>query len=416
VLNKTLIVSYTFPPSPEIGGRRWAKFSKYLNRKSVPIKVITSKIHNAQNNWAKDITDIECKIERISFNYPYYLGIHPKTLFEKLMYKLSLNWSKLRTSGNYYDKSIHCKKRLLAKIEQYIKVGYKNIIVTVAPFHLATHISSLKTKYPKTNFIVDFRDPWLENETSYGYFTLSNSRKIFEQEAEKKVIESFDIITTVSNNITNDLKKKYPTSTAKFITIPNGFDKEDITFDVQHIESNPKDKIKLVFTGTFYMPAEKYLNKLCEWLDVLKTSETELYNNLSIEFYGKIHTNIKSIKRHGIIKLNGFVPINKIHKIISRSSACLLFLTDDINYSFSTKFCEYLAFKKPIIVISNNGPTGKYVDQNKIGNSLTINDSVDKLIDTLIDIRTNRKNYYQAYDIEQFNIKNITKKLLPLLK
>jgi hypothetical protein len=64
---KVLIVSYIFPPKSGIGGRRWAKFSKYLNRMDIDIKVLTFQKKNDSNfsNWSKDIVEYENKIERI---------------------------------------------------------------------------------------------------------------------------------------------------------------------------------------------------------------------------------------------------------------------------------------------------------------------------------------------------------------
>jgi hypothetical protein len=38
-----LIICYGFPPFPGIGGRRWAKFSKYLSSYGFNINVIASK-------------------------------------------------------------------------------------------------------------------------------------------------------------------------------------------------------------------------------------------------------------------------------------------------------------------------------------------------------------------------------------
>ena len=52
-------------------------------------------------------------------------------------------------------------------------------LVSVAPFHLATYVSEIILKYPKVNFIVDFRDPWVGNKTSYGYYSLNEKRKIY---------------------------------------------------------------------------------------------------------------------------------------------------------------------------------------------------------------------------------------------
>ena len=160
------------------------KFSKYLLKKNVDVKVLTSRNVN-KNGWLKDLELLKGRIESISFNYPFYLGIVPNNFYEKIRYHLSLISSRLKTDLNFYDKAVHGRKVLLSRTEFYIKKGYNNVLVTVAPFHLATYLCELIPKYPEVNFMVDFRDPWIENQTSYGYYSLSDSRKANEQISEK---------------------------------------------------------------------------------------------------------------------------------------------------------------------------------------------------------------------------------------
>ena len=130
---KILIISYTFPPSNKIGGRRWVKFAKYFVKNNNDVRVITSK-NKHMSGWLKDYDYLKTRTTEISFNYPFYLGTNPKNLGQKILYRLHLIWSKLNTSGNFYDKAIHGEKELIKKTKSFINKGYNNIIVTVAPF------------------------------------------------------------------------------------------------------------------------------------------------------------------------------------------------------------------------------------------------------------------------------------------
>ena len=56
-----------------------------------------------------------------------------------------------------------------------------------------------------------------------------------------------------------------------------------------------------------------------------------------------------------------------------------MFLTDDFNYSFSTKFYEYIAMKTSIVVVSKEGFTGKYIENNKLGYSINERNAKDKI-------------------------------------
>ena len=208
---KILIISYTFPPSSKVGGRRWVKFAKYFVKNNNDVRIITSKNKN-ESGWLKDYDYLKPRITEISFNYPYYLGIIPKNLSQKVLYRLHLIWSKLKTSANFYDKAVHGEKELIKETKSFINRGYNNIIVTVAPFHLATHISKIISDYPQCNFIVDFRDPWIGNKTDYGYYSLSKFRQENERKSEQQVLNSFDHVVTVSKTMTDELTEKYPNS------------------------------------------------------------------------------------------------------------------------------------------------------------------------------------------------------------
>lgn len=407
---KILIISYTFPPSSKIGGRRWVKFAKYFIKNGCDVKVITSKNKN-EFGWPNDYEFIKSSICEISFNYPYYLGINPKNISQKIMYRLHLFWSKMNTKFNYYDKAVHGETELIKKTISCLNEGYTNIVVTVAPFHLATHISKIVSKYPECNFIVDYRDPWIDNKTSYGYGLLSESRKLNEQKAEEKVVSSFDHVVTVSRKITNDLKEKYPKIDTCFHTIPNGYDTDDVSNSIISIKKD--HKIRLVFSGTLYKEAEKYFNLLLSWLFEIKNHDIEFFHKLVVNVYGFSNITNASLEN---VYFKGYVSNDKINNEIQKSDGCLLFLTDDINYSFSTKFCEYISYEKPIIVFSNDGYTGKYIEENKIGHSLSFKNNFNDFIKTLNSIKDNKLNYYSSFSKDSFDLTYLSQKYLELFK
>ena len=405
---KILIISYTFPPSNQIGGRRWAKFAKYFLKNKNDVWIITSKNKN-QFGWPNDHKYLKSRITKISFNYPYYLGIRPSNISQKIMYKLHLIWSKLNTNGNYYDKAIHGEKRLNKEIRSQINRGYNNIIVTVAPFHLATHVSNIISDYPNCNFIVDFRDPWIGNKTDYGFYSLSKFRQEFEKEAEKKVINSFNHVVTVSKKLTENLIKRYPNTNAKFHTINNGFDIDDMH---ENIHQPNDDIIRLIFSGNLYENAEKYFEKFIKLMEEIKVVDQELFNKIEINFFGNHFFPNITLEN---VYFKGEVPNNEINKQLQKSDACLLFQTDDINYSFSTKFCEYISYEKPILLFSNHGFTGQFIENNKLGHSFTVQKNVHDFIHILKSVKNKKIDYYQNFLKNSFDLSYLFEKYVDLL-
>ena len=60
-----LLASYVFPPYPDIGSRRWAKFAKYLARDGFNVHVVAARNpFKEQSLWTADI-----KHENIYLHY-----------------------------------------------------------------------------------------------------------------------------------------------------------------------------------------------------------------------------------------------------------------------------------------------------------------------------------------------------------
>ena len=105
-----LIVNFTFPPFSGVGGRRWAKFAKYLKKLEVPFHIIASKRLETESNWTNDIGSYKEHITYIPGGYPLVLTSNPQTVTEKLKYRLALMREKYLSKGNYYDISKYWEK------------------------------------------------------------------------------------------------------------------------------------------------------------------------------------------------------------------------------------------------------------------------------------------------------------------
>jgi glycosyltransferase involved in cell wall biosynthesis len=414
---KILIISYTFPPAPGIGGRRWAKFSKELIAEKHDVKVITFSSDigiDKSSEWTKDIVTYKDKIKYHPSHYPKWL-IAPHSFLDKIMYRLSLLYVKLFSKGNYYDRASFLREKVMKEVQEYINNGYNNIIVTCAPFKLAYWVSQVIIDNPKVNFIVDFRDPWANNLTAYGFNEMSPNRIDFEKNAEKTVVTKFNKVFVVAIEMKNYFVETYNLPDYKIEVISNGFDTNDF-INISNDESdfrftnNPKKKV--VFTGTFYDNSFYLLKELTEVLNtnkLLKDSfEFHFFGTMSHEAKMLVQQNSENLFFHGNVKLN------EVYNVIRAADFCSLFLTDDITYSLSTKFLEYLSQKKPILVFAKGGATGAFVESNHLGFSINSKQMEEKLIHCLSNIQSGREE--TVFSIENYNIKNLTKKIVSHLR
>lgn len=143
-----LLVSYVFPPYPGIGGRRWAKFAKYLAAKGFVIHVICAKSpFEEQSLFNEDIKNVNIRVYPMKANYPYALKKNTESLIDKINYRLSLILMKLTIKGNYYDRAAFWKKQILKESTRLIKeFNINNVIVSGAPFSLLYYLIELKKK------------------------------------------------------------------------------------------------------------------------------------------------------------------------------------------------------------------------------------------------------------------------------
>ena len=81
-----LIVCHTFPPEKGIGGRRWAKFAKYLSKDSYQVHVITKKKPKYTDYDPKTFGLETTHIHEVNTFYPKILSKRPQNLWEKVKY------------------------------------------------------------------------------------------------------------------------------------------------------------------------------------------------------------------------------------------------------------------------------------------------------------------------------------------
>ena len=404
---KLLIICFTFPPSPGIGGRRWAKFASYLHRFGIDVQVLSAEYKgNKSSEWQKDTEDLE-KADKVHFfktGYPSIILQIPKNVFEKIKYHLVLSWLKRKVKGNFYDRSSLCKVHLLNEVEKFVKLGYKSILISVGPFYYSKYLLEIKRKYPDVRLYLDVRDPWTNNKTAFGYWNLSSKRFNFEKQAEREVVNGYDKVLTVADGIGEFFVSEYGIKKDKFITLKNGFD----SLDFQNKTNQDNSKKVIIFTGNLYEKAEKSFLILVNQLKALKTNNDAFFMQYEIHFYGEIHPNFKHYFTPELnLFFNGNIPLSDVFGKIASAKACLLFLTDDLNYSFSTKFYEYLSQKKPIIVFSNPGKTGEFVEEHNLGRQATSDNFIE-----ILNAIENDEFYKMEFDISEFEVSNLTKQLL----
>lgn len=417
-MSKVVIVCFTFPPFPGIGGRRWAKFARCLHDAGHEIQVIAAKKQsNEPSAWTKDTLNYSNKIHFIPSGFPHVLASNPQTIVQKIAYRAALLWVKLRNfNGNYFDHSAFFGHSAAKEIEKCIALGYNNVIVSCGPFRMTEQILKLKQKYPQVRFILDFRDPWTNNKTAFSFQTISKNRLQFEQKLEKWSVDTADYVMSVSSEMNDYFQKISGANHQKFIELPNGFDHQDFNQSVT-LQENKANTTDIVFAGTLYNNTEHIFKQFSDNLLHLK-AQNKCSKNVKYKFYGYVPNWFRKYaeQHNGTIEYGGNLSLNEAFGKLKNAAAFMLFLTDDLSYSKSTKFYEYVAMKKPILVFSIGGETGNYIQNNKLGFDCNENEMLQNLELAIHKIETGTVELNDEYNIEEHDVSSLTNQILQILQ
>ncbi len=400
-MKNILLISYTFPPYPGIGGRRWAKFAKYLAKSGYTVHVVCAKnTHKNISLFSADTQSENIRLYIFNSRFPTILqNFEPNSLIERIRYKL---WTKLlavSVKGYFFDKAIFDEQKILSIAGKIITThGIKNVIATGAPFRINYFALMLKKSFPKINLIQDLRDPW-----TWGiqYSKLTGQRMKFEEEMLSQVIKQSDVITVPVEPMRSYLSENNPTCSGKIHVLPHAFDEEEVVVKQEY----SKEGFKCVFFGTMYADIENYYDVLCR---VISKNE----GKITLDVYTDI------VKYKNIVKDNGACKWVKYKKTIagkalfetlSQYDYIVFIYPDYVKDYLSTKFYEVIHSKIPIIYIAEKGVTSNYVLLNKLGmhfNQHNLSEGLQKLIDD-----PNQLIYNKNFSVNEFSYKEMTEKL-----
>ncbi|MBK7667514.1 MAG: hypothetical protein IPJ32_09365 [Sphingobacteriaceae bacterium] len=399
-----------------MGGRRWAKFAKYLADLGYELFVVSAKYEGETvSEWHSDVKKQNIKTFEIPLGISKVLNGTPKTLSQKVIYKLLWKSLPFLVKGNPQDKLVFVKDKFIKKASELItKNDIKTVIVSIPPYKLGYYMLELKKLFPHIKFITDYRDPWTDNKSYHGFDGLSEKRFKIEEQYEKEVLEKSDLILDVHLENLEALKLKAPKQ-KKFFHLLNGFDKDDYSNIKPMLKV--EGKIRFIYSGSFYPNLIYLFEPFLNCLIRLKSENPELYNKLQFDFFGGMdHKAVKLLADKGvdIVKYHGSVSKAEVLSEINRSDFSLMFSAPDYSFAFNTKFYDYLFLRKPIMYFGHIGKVSEYVAEHKIGEVFS-HDKIETDWYSFISTFNKVKNYNTNVDVSEFELGFLTQKLIKLI-
>ncbi len=414
-----LIISHFFPPSPSVGGRRWAKFTKYLAKnKDVNVHVISaiSNVSDVKGGFQNELKNVSFKHTQLPSNYPKYLDMldfAKSSFFSKIMFRVQLFFLKKKVEGNYWDFSVLWKEHFEKRIPEIIKnEKIDKVIISGTPFRYVHYGVEMMEKFPNIELILDYRDPWNDFNNPYA---ISDERHKFEIELEKRTLKRVDKIITVSEFQKELILKNQPNAAPVFV-VPNGFDHLD--YELEPKKSS--EKITLIHFGTLHVLKEYYWRPFLLALKKLKETHAQLYDKIEVEFVGHCPIEIIDfISENNLkVKLYGMMDPFDAYQVLNQADIALWFKYDKSPGDFATKFGDYISLKKFIWTFSVKGTVTDYIEEHKIGKVFyrSTSNLQNEIYNAFLQLEnSSERTFNKAYDSEQLKIENLTKKLVQVL-
>ncbi|WP_317898624.1 glycosyltransferase [Aurantibacillus circumpalustris] len=395
------IVSYTFPPSKEIGGRRWAKFSQQLAKKGHEVTVICASDQENKEWYEKEFPGINVKV--LPKCYPDWLSGYTKSLMDKLKYVFYTRVLSAFTKQNLFDRAYAWKKPMLSALENiHHKKPIDVLVVTGAPFSLLYYGSLFKKRNKEIKYVGDLRDPWTWG-SYYGIPILASAKKNFQELSEKVMMEACDMVCFPTEHMGNFLRKKYPAFSFKLYLLAHAYDPDKFP------KSTTEEKRQgFIYGGSLYPGIEGYLKKLAE---VVKTNPD---SGFKWDIYtGSTYPLLDSHFANGSVQKHTFVPEEELFSRIKKSAAYLAFFPPSDKDLISTKFFEIIYTHTPILYIGEEGDVGRFVRENRVGVHI-LPENMERDLPQYLNGNVPFERDY--FDVKQYTFSSVTDNFLNALK
>lgn len=381
---KILVLCWDFPPNNGIGGRRWAKLTKYLVKLNFECHVIkcAKDLKSKNSSWTADVQSDNIKVYNIK---PYFLTKWlngTSTGFKKIKFFIANKLMPLKFKGTIYDKAIGIENEIIKTAQEIIDENQiKYIIVTGAPFNLLFYSAKLLKNNPQLISLADYRDPWI-TAVNYGMQGLSPSRKKVEEEKQNFVLNQFTYVSAPNTFLLKDIEASYTGQTAiksKFIEIAHAFDIDDYGNDILlHNSVQKTNTIKIVYGGAMYLGVENYIQAFSQAIkDYQLTFSTKIIEAI---FYTEDYKKYETIYDNLIFKPS---VGDNFFKVVKEADFLLVLLANHNKDFKTTKYYEYMPINKPYIYIGPEGFVSDSIKNDQIGYVLSnVSDDFKKIINT----------------------------------
>lgn len=422
---KVLIITYYWPPSGGSGVQRCLYFVKYFRQfgwEPIVYTVANGEYPAIDESLAqeipKDTTIIKSQIWEPYQLYKKFTGqkkdqkLKPLIVTEKkekqLAHKIS-TWIR----GNFFipDARKFWIKPSIENLSQYLKENPVDLIFSSSPPQSVHLIAlGLKRKF-NIPWVADFRDPWTKI-SYYDDLMLTPWADKKHKRLEKEVLETADIVTTVSCSCKQGFKE---ICDRKIEVVTNGFD------DSSKLPNTPPDENYFMISYTGSLSRDRNPTTIWKGIQELLVAKPALKSKLKLRFIGNIDESVfeslESLGLGSIVERIGYVKHSKVFDYLASSNLLLLIGIQGDKGILTGKFFEYLFSEKPVLSIGpNEGDVERILKETGAGFNVDFEekDAFKKVLLQLIENSTTTST--DISKLSKYTRKSLTEQLVKLFE
>lgn len=363
-MHKVLLMAYFFPPCAEGGVLRARAFAKHLPSYGWQPFVLT-----VNDDYYAPFTKDEEMIQEFAGNVTIVRtdSLEPKGSLAK---QLQANVYGVGSSGQWFDKYAKGILRQIYRnlvipdehifwLPHALRAGLRMIrqyqidaIVCTTPPHSAAIIAMLLSRLSGKPLVWDVRDDWVGNPLfDAGPWHRSASARFF----ERRLVNSAAAVVSVTDESIAAFKRKHPhVSPDKFHLLRNGYDAEEIDELRSEIDTDARQKLRIVYTGTLGRTRTPvYLFKALQELQ----NQFDLDDILQLDIYGYSRNDFAEVSQGmglgNVVKFHGFVSRRESLRQILMSDVALMIIPEVEGSSLAIpgKLYEYMGTGRYVLAL-----------------------------------------------------------------
>lgn len=339
-IKSILIVSFFFPPSTKVGGKRFSFLSEIFKKKYPELHILTV---SEKNISPKD------------FSLPLPGAVHRTWMFPPVPKKQE-NLLKKFLQGLwihylcFVDPFSGWIIPAFLKGRKIIKKNKIDIIIATGPPFSAMVVGYLLSLMTGAKLVLDYRDPWSNQDGKFCKIIGKTIARCLEKRVAKEASALVFCTKIMKDNFVCNFGKYIK---APCYVISNGFHQRDT---IQQL-SLEKDKKNMVYAGNFY--DQRKIGFLSKALMQLLEEGIITKENFCVHIFGKLNgEDRRIINEYGlqeIVKEQAQVPYEKIIRYLKAADLLLLISAPNVRYAIPLKFFDYLSVRKPILAVTAKG-------------------------------------------------------------